>query len=245
MDEAIVFGVLILALVLFVTAKWRYDVVALLSLLILTIVGIVPPSEAFQGFGHPAVVTVAAVLILSRALQNSGVVDIIAGWHSRIPQHVSIRVGSLSGLSAFLSAFMNNVGAVSLLLPVATIVSNRSKHPPSLFLMPLAFASLLGGMTTLIGTPPNVIISNFRHDEIGVHFNMFDFTIVGLGVTVAGVLFIALVGWRLIPYRRPPVALGDTLDIEGYMTEVRVPEDSRFVGKTRSATSKSWPRRTL
>ena len=231
MDEAIVFGVLILALVLFVTAKWRYDVVALLSLLILTIVGIVPPSEAFQGFGHPAVVTVAAVLILSRALQNSGVVDIIAGWHSRIPQHVSIRVGSLSGLSAFLSAFMNNVGAVSLLLPVATIVSNRSKHPPSLFLMPLAFASLLGGMTTLIGTPPNVIISNFRHDEIGVHFNMFDFTIVGLGVTVAGVLFIALVGWRLIPYRRAPVALGDTLDIEGYMTEVRVPEDSRFVGK--------------
>ena len=231
MDEAIVFGVLILALVLFVTARWRYDVVALLSLLILAIVGIVPPSEAYQGFGHPAVVTVAAVLVLSRALQNSGVIDIIAGWHSRIPQHVSVRVGSLSGLSAFLSAFMNNVGAVSLLLPVATIVSNRSNHPPSLFLMPLAFASLLGGMTTLIGTPPNVIISNFRHDEIGVHFNMFDFTIVGLGVTVAGVLFIALVGWRLIPYRRAPVALGDTLDIEGYMTEIRVPDDSRFVGK--------------
>ena len=231
MDEAIVFGVLILALVLFVTAKWRYDVVALLSLLILTIVGIVPPSEAFQGFGHPAVVTVAAVLVLSRALQNSGIVDTIAGWISRIPEYASLRIASLSGLSAFLSAFMNNIGAVSLLMPVAVRVSSRSKHPPSLFLMPLAFASLLGGMTTLIGTPPNVIISNFRHDEIGVHFNMFDFTIVGLGVTVAGVLFIALVGWRLIPYRRAPVALGDTLDIEGYMTEVRVPEDSRFVGE--------------
>ena len=231
MDEAIVFGVLILALVLFVTARWRYDVVALLTLLILAIVGIVPPSEAYQGFGHPAVVTVAAVLVLSRALQNSGVVDVIAGWHSRIPEYVSARVGSLSGLSAFLSAFMNNVGAVSLLLPVAMIVSNRSKHPPSIFLMPLAFASLLGGMTTLIGTPPNVIISNFRYDEIGVHFNMFDFTIVGLGVTVAGVLFIALVGWRLIPHRRAPVALGETLDIEGYMTEVRVPADSRFVGQ--------------
>ena len=231
MDEAIVFGVLILALVLFVTARWRYDVVALLTLLILAIVGIVPPAEAYQGFGHPAVVTVAAVLVLSRALQNSGVVDVIAGWHSRIPEYVSARVGSLSGLSAFLSAFMNNVGAVSLLLPVAMLVSNRSKHPPSLFLMPLAFASLLGGMTTLIGTPPNVIISNFRYDEIGVHFNMFDFTIVGLGVTVAGVLFIALVGWRLIPHRRAPVPLGETLDIEGYMTEVRVPVDSRFIGQ--------------
>ena len=231
MDEAIVFGVLILALVLFVTARWRYDVVALLSLLILAVMDIVPPSEAFRGFGHPAVVTVAAVLVLSRALQNSGVVDTIAGWISRIPEYASLRIASLSGLSAFLSAFMNNIGAVSLLMPVAVRVSDRGKHPPSLFLMPLAFASLLGGMTTLIGTPPNVIISNFRYDEIGVHFNMFDFTIVGLAVTVAGVLFIALVGWRLIPYRRAPIALGDTLDIEGYMTEVRVPDDSRFVGQ--------------
>ncbi len=230
MDEAIVFGVLTLALVLFVTARWRYDVVALLSLLILAIVGIVPASEAYQGFGHPAVVTVAAVLVLSRALQNSGIVDSIAGWLSRIPEYVSLRIGAMSGLSAFLSAFMNNIGAVSLLMPVAVRVSGRSKHPASLFLMPLAFASLLGGMTTLIGTPPNVIISNFRYDEIGMQFNMFDFTIVGLGVTVAGVLFIALVGWRLIPLRRPPVALGETLDIEGYMTEVRVPVDSRFVG---------------
>ena len=231
MDEAIVFGVLILALVLFVTARWRYDVVALLSLLILAIVGIVPPSEAYQGFGHPAVVTVAAVLVLSRALQNSGIVDSIAGWISRIPEYASLRIGSLSGLSAFLSAFMNNIGAVSLLMPVAVRVSSRGKHPASLFLMPLAFASLLGGMTTLIGTPPNVIISNFRQHEIGIQFNMFDFTIVGLGVTVVGVLFIALVGWRLIPFRRPPVALGETLDIEGYMTEVRVPADSRFVGQ--------------
>ena len=126
---------------------------------------------------------------------------------------------------------MNNIGAVSLLMPVVVRVSNRSNHPASLFLMPLAFASLLGGMTTLIGTPPNVIISNFRQEEVGVHFHMFDFTIVGLAVTVVGVLFIALVGWRLIPYRRAPVALGETLDIEGYMTEVRVPDDSRFVGK--------------
>ena len=231
MDEAIVFGVLILALILFVTATWRYDVVAILALLILSIVGIVPPSQAYLGFGHPAVVTVAAVLIVSRALQDSGVVDTIANWYLRIPQYLTVRIASLSSLTAFLSAFMNNIGAVSLLLPVAVRIANRIERPPSLFLMPLAFASLLGGMTTLIGTPPNVIISNFRHEQAGIHFHMFDFTTVGLGVTVAGVLFIALVGWRLIPHRRPPVALGETLDIEGYMTEVRIPGDSRYVGR--------------
>ena len=134
-------------------------------------------------------------------------------------------------MTAFLSAFMNNVGAVSLLLPVVIRVSNRGEHPPSRFLMPLAFASLLGGMTTLIGTPPNVIISTSAPNSPGLPFQMFDFALVGLAITVAGVIFISLVGWRLIPSRQPPLSLGDTLDIENYMTEVRVPEDSRFVGK--------------
>ena len=231
MDEAIVFGVLFVALVLFVTGRWRYDIVALLALLILTIAGIVPASESFRGFGHPAVVTVAAVLVLSRALYESGVVDVIASWLSRIPEYFTARMASLAGLTAFLSAFMNNVGAVSLLMPVAIRVSALSKLPPSRFLMPLAFASLLGGMTTLIGTPPNVIISNFRREEVGTAFSMFDFTLVGLGVAVAGVLFIVFVGWRLIPSRQTPLGMGDTLDIANYMTEARVPEDSRFVGK--------------
>ena len=231
MDEAIVFGVLILAFILFVRGHWRYDVVAVLALLILAIAGIVPPSEAFQGFGHPAVVTVAAVLVLSRALYKSGVVDVIANWFSLVPHYLTVRLVALSGLTAFLSAFMNNVGAVSLLMPVAIRVSKRGEHPPSRFLMPLAFASLLGGMITLIGTPPNIIISNFRQEEFGIPFQMFDFALVGLAVTASGVLFITLVGWRLIPYRKAPLAMGETLEIEDYMTEVRIPEDSRFVGK--------------
>ena len=230
-DEAVVFAVLIISLVLFIVGKWRYDIVAIGALLALAIAGIVPAEEAYVGFGHPAVVTVAAVLVLSRALYNSGVVDVIAGWYSRIPELLTVRIAALTGMTAFLSAFMNNVGAVSLLLPVVIRVSNRSEHPPSRFLMPLAFASLLGGMTTLIGTPPNVIISNFRQEQMGDPFQMFDFTLVGLAITVAGALFIALVGWRLIPSREAPLTLGDTLDIENYMTEVRVPEDSRFVGK--------------
>ncbi len=231
MDESIVFIVLGVALVLFVWGKWGYDVVALLSLLALALVGIVPASEAYRGFGHPAVITVAAVLILSRALQNSGVVDVIANCYARIPGIPVLRILSLSGITAFFSAFMNNVGAVSLLMPVAIRVANRSKQLPSRYLMPLAFASLLGGLTTLIGTPPNIIISNFRREEAGTAFQMFDFAPVGIFVAIVGILFIALVGWRLIPARQAPLALGDTLDIEDYMTEVRVPADSRFVGK--------------
>ncbi len=194
MNEAIVFAVLALSLVLFVVGKWRYDIVAVLALLVLAVAGIVPAAEAYQGFGHPAVITVAAVLVLSRALYNSGVVDVIAGWYARIPEYLTLRIAALSGLTAFLSAFMNNVGAVSLLLPVAVRVSSRSGHPPSRYLMPLAFASLLGGMMTLIGTPPNVIISNFRAEQTGVAFNMFDFTLVGLAITAAGVVFIVLIG---------------------------------------------------
>ena len=231
MDEAIVFAVLILSLVLFVVGRWRYDIVAVLALLVLTIAGIVPAADAFKGFGHPAVITVAAVLILSRALYDSGVVDVIADWYSRIPELLTVRIAALGGITAFLSAFMNNVGAVSLLMPVAVRVSNRSEHPPSRFLMPLAFASLLGGMTTLIGTPPNIIISDFRKEYLGVTFSMFDFTLVGVAVTAAGILFIVLVGWRMIPLRREPMTLGGILDIGSYMTEVRVPQDSRFAGK--------------
>ena len=231
MGEAIVFGVLLLSLALFIVGKWRYDIVAILALLALTIVGIVPAAEAYQGFGHPAVVTVAAVLIISRALYDSGVVDVIAGWYARIPQYLTVRIMALSGITAFCSAFMNNVGAVSLLMPVAIRVSNRSQQLPSRYLMPLAFSSLLGGMITLIGTPPNVIISNFREEQVGVAFQMFDFALVGLAVTLAGVLFIALGGWRLVPDREAPMTLGGALDIENYMAEVRVPEDSRFIGR--------------
>ena len=230
-DEGIVFAVLLAALVLFVVGKWRYDIVAIGALLALAIPGIVSAEDAYQGFGHPAVITVAAVLILSRVLYNSGVVDVIAGWYSKIPELLTVRIGSLTGITAFLSGFMNNVGAVSLLLPAVIRVSNRSGQPPSRFLMPLAFASLLGGMTTLIGTPPNVIISNIRETQGLEPFQMFDFMPVGAAITLAGVLFITLVGWRLIPSRETPLSLGDTLDIESYMTEVRVPEGSRFVGK--------------
>ena len=231
MDEAIVYGVLILTLALLVSGRLRYDLVALGALLILTVVGIVPASEAFLGFAHPAVVTVAAVLILSRALQNSGVIDALGDWFSHVGQRLTAQIAALSALVAVMSGFMNNVGALSLLMPLAIRVAKSANRPYSPYLMPLAFASLLGGMTTMIGTPPNIIISAFRQDATGAAFGMFDFTPVGVGVALCGVVFIALVGWRLIPSRQSQGTLGETIDIESYMTELRVSEDSRFAGK--------------
>ncbi len=231
MDEAIVFGVLLVALVMFITGRVRYDIVALGALLVLTVLRIIPAADAYRGFGHPAIVTVGAVLVLSKVLENSGVIDVMERWYSRISQRLTIQVMSLSGLVAVLSAFMNNVGALSLLMPLAIRAANTARRPYSPYLMPLSFASLLGGLTTLVGTPPNIIISTFRQEEVGDAFRMFDFTPVGAAVAVCGVAFISLVGWRLIPSRRPQTSLSDAIDISGYIVEVRVTRDSRFVGK--------------
>ena len=231
MDEAILFGVLFLTLVMFAAGRIRYDIVALTALVILTVVGIVPPSEAFLGFSHPAVITVAAVLVLSEVFRSSGIVDVLGRWFSRTGRALTAQVTSLSTLVASLSAFMNNVGALSILLPLAIRMARGANRPYSPYLMPLAFASLLGGMTTLVGTPPNIIIASFRKAATGDAFTMFDFTPVGLGVALAGVLFIALIGWRLIPTRQAQATPGETIEIADYMTEVRVTEDSRYVGR--------------
>ena len=231
MNEAIVFAVLLLTLVMFVIGKFRYDIVAIAALLILVLAGIVSASDAFLGFSHPAVVTVAAVLILSEVLRNSGLVDVMGRWFSRVGHILTVQITSLSSLVAILSAFMNNVGALSLLLPLAIRMAANSNRPYSPYLMPLAFASLLGGLTTLIGTPPNIIISAFRHEAVGEPFGMFDFTPVGAGVALAGVLFIALVGWRLIPTRLAQSTPGAAIEIADYTTEVRVTANSDYVGK--------------
>ena len=231
MDEVILFGVLLLTLVMFAAGRIRYDIVALAALIILVVVGIVPPSEAFLGFSHPAVVTVAAVLVLSEVFRSSGIVDVLARRFSRVGRALTAQITSLSSLVAALSAFMNNVGALSILLPLAIRMARGSNRAYSPYLMPLAFCSLLGGMTTLVGTPPNIIIASFRESATGEAFTMFDFTPVGLGVAVSGVIFIALIGWRLIPTRQAQSTPGETIEIADYMTEVRVTEDSRYVGR--------------
>ncbi|MDF0589993.1 SLC13 family permease [Methanotrichaceae archaeon Mx] len=231
-DQLLIFGVLGLTLLLFIWGRWRYDIVSLLALITATVVGLVPWDQAFLGFGHPAVITVAAVLVASRGLLNSGAVDIMAGWLSRAGDSPTRQVASLTGLVTLLSGFMNNVGAMALLLPVSIRMAIKSGNSPSILLMPLAFGSLLGGLITMIGTPPNIIIATFRAESVGEPFGMFDFTPVGLGVAVAGLLFISLLGWRLVPVRKSPSSKERLFEIENYLAEVHVPEGARMAGKT-------------
>lgn len=230
MEQFFVFGVLGAALVLFITNWLRYDLVALLALLAVTLVGIVPAEDAFLGFGHPAVITVAAVLVLSRGLLNAGVVDFIARLMSRAGENPTAQVGAMGGTVMVSSAFMNNIGALALMLPVAIRMARRAKRSPSFLLMPLAFASLLGGLITLIGTPPNIIIATFRGQVTDGPFRMFDFTPVGLGVALAGMAFIVLIGWRLTPQRKGSADRESLFRIKEYTSEVRVPAASPLVG---------------
>ena len=230
-EQTVLLLVLSLALILFVTERWRYDIVALLALLAATLSGIVPADKAFSGFGHAAVITVAAVLVVGRALQNSGLVDLLAAWVATAGNRPTLQILALSGVVALLSAIMNNVGALALLLPMAIRMARKSGHPPSVFLMPLAFGSLLGGMVTMIGTPPNIIIAEFRNQNGVGPFRMFDFAPVGSGVALAGILFMSLIGWRLIPRRKGQLSREELFRIEDYVAEVRLPEDSPQAGK--------------
>ncbi len=231
-DQTIIFVILASTLGLFVWGRIRYDVVAVMALLATVVTGLVSPEAAFGGFGHPAVVTVAAVLILSKALQRSTLTELAARLLRPTTGNPTLHVLTLTGLAAICSAFMNNVGALALLLPVAIMSANSSGRPVSGLLMPLSFASLLGGLMTLIGTPPNIIIASFREEASGSAFAMFDFAPVGLGVAVAGLLFISLFGWRLLPKERSSQE-EPSIDfhIEDYLTQVRLPEESPFVGR--------------
>ncbi|MCP4328654.1 MAG: SLC13 family permease [Alphaproteobacteria bacterium] len=226
--------VIILALTFgfFVWGRVRYDVVAGGALCLAVLSGLIPSGDAFLGFGHPATITVGAVLILSRALTASGAIDLIA--RRLIPEtpRPDLRIAGLGTLAAALSAVINNVGALALLMPVAIQSSLKAKQSPALVLMPLAFASILGGLVTLIGTPPNIIIATFREQALGTPFSMFSFTPVGATVAVVGVLFVALLGWRLLPKAvRERAPTEDLFDIEGYLTEARVLKDSAANGQ--------------
>jgi di/tricarboxylate transporter len=215
---------------LFLWGRWRHDLVALAALMACVLLGLVSAEQAFVGFGHPAVITVACVLILSRGLQNTGAVDRLTQW--LLPKGMGLITGiaALAGLGALLSAFMNNVGAMALLLPVALQLSERFEMAPSRILMPLAFGTILGGMTTLIGTPPNLIVAGFREAAGGGSFGMFEFSPVGGAVAVTGLAFIVFLGWRLVPAREKG-SVGD-FDTGTYLAEARVREDSNTIGKT-------------
>ncbi len=225
-----IFSLLGLLMVLLIWGRWRYDVVAFLALLAAAVLGLVPASEAFDGFGHPATVTVAAVLVLSRVLSQSGAIEPIIRLLRPLEKSQSGQIAGLAGLGALLSGFMNNVGTLGLMMPLALQSARRLKRPVGLLLMPLSFGTILGGLITMIGTPPNIIIANYRKEVTGEAFAMFDFTPVGLVTALAGILFVALAGWRLIPKRDGEQA--SLFDLEGYVTELRVTAENPHIGKT-------------
>ena len=194
LDQYILFAILVVLFGLLIWGRVRYDIVAFGALIVAVILNVVPASKAFEGFGHPATIIIALVLVVSRGLANAGAVDIVARYFIKAGRSVSAHIGIMAGVGGVLSAFMNNVGALALLMPVDIQAANKAKRSPALTLMPLSFATILGGLITLIGTPPNIIISSIREKEFGKPFQMFDYAPVGAVAAFVGIVFVALVG---------------------------------------------------
>ena len=231
-DQAILFTLLFFVFALLIWGRLRYDLVAFMALIAALILGVVPTEQAFSGFGHPATIIIALVLVVSKGLSNSGAIELVARQVSRFSQSLQMHIAAMAGISAALSAVMNNVAALALLMPVDMQAAKKAKRSPALTLMPLSFATILGGMITLIGTPPNIIIAEFRQQAMGESFSMFDFAPVGLACAFVGVLFVALIGWRLLPAeRRQQDATSKLLDVSEYVAELHVPEGSPVVGQ--------------
>lgn len=226
----IVCTVLLATLVSFVTGFLRYDLTALMALLILTFAGVIPQDEVFTGFSSNAVIGVAAVLVISSGLERAGLVDRLERIMSRTGSNQTIAVLTMCLAVAFCSAFINNVGALALFMPLGISLARKHNRSPSFILLPMAYASLLGGMTTLIGTPPNLLVAEFRAKVLGKPFQMFDFTPVGITVAFAGIVYLAVLGWRLIPFRKSST-IDELFDIDHYLSEVVVMPDSLLVGK--------------
>ncbi|WP_298495032.1 SLC13 family permease [uncultured Maritimibacter sp.] len=231
-DQTVLFALFIGVFGMLLWGRFRYDLVAFTALMIGILLGVVPTEEAFSGFGHEATIIVALVLIVSAGLVRSGAVLLITRTlidsSRRLGAHIAI-MGTIGGV---LSAFMNNVAALALLMPVDIQTARKAGRAPGLSLMPLSFATILGGMITLIGTPPNIIISSIRGQYLDAPYRMFDFAPVGIVTALAGLLFVALVGWRLIPRAEDGGAPIDPMEgYSDYTSELVVPEDSKIVGK--------------
>jgi di/tricarboxylate transporter len=231
-DQIMLFALLGVVFALLLWGRIRYDVVAFGALVVAVVLGVVEQKAAFAGFGHPAVIIIALVLVVSRGLVNSGAIEVVARHAIESSRPLWAHIGIMSGVGAVLSAFMNNVGALALLMPVDVQAAAKADRSPALTLMPLSFATILGGLVTLIGTPPNIIIASFREEALGAPFKMFDFAPVGIVAAIVGVLFVALIGWRLIPAARTEHDTGAELfDMGDYIAEVRVKEGSQTIGK--------------
>jgi di/tricarboxylate transporter len=247
-DQGILFTLIVVIFAFLIWGRFRYDLVAFAALVVAFLAGVVPMEEVFSGFGHPAVVIIALVLIVSRGLSRSGAIELLARRVLNASRGLQAHIGIMAGISAALSSLMNNVAALALLMPVDLQAAQRAKRSPALTLMPLSFASILGGMVTLIGTPPNIVIATFREDALGEPYRMFDFAPVGAVVALAGVLFVAAIGWRLIPVeRRKKNAPGELRQVSGYIAEAKVPKGCGAIDKPLRELDPlaGWRRRTM
>ncbi|MEZ5675618.1 MAG: SLC13 family permease [Thalassovita sp.] len=228
-DQIILFTLFGGVFVLLLWGRYRYDIVAFSALLLGVVLGVVPVDQAFSGFGHSATLVVALVLVVSAGLVRSGAVFLITRTLVDSSRALGGHIALMGGIGGLLSAFMNNVAALALLMPVDIQTARKAGRSPGLSLMPLSFATILGGMATLIGTPPNIIIAAIREESLGAPFQMFDFAPVGGLTAIVGLIFVALVGWRLIPQRADAVA--QVADLGDYIAELTVPEGSKQIGK--------------
>lgn len=227
-DQIILFCLFAGVFALLLWGRWRYDLIAFTALLLGVLLGVVETKEAFTGFGHPATIVVALVLVVSAGLVRSGAIHLITRTLIDSSRSLFAHIVIMGSVGGVLSGFMNNVAALALLMPVDIQTARKAGRAPGLSLMPLSFATILGGMATLIGTPPNIIIASIRGESLGEPFKMFDFAPVGALTAVAGLVFVALVGWRLIPQRED--ALDHMGELSAYIAELTVPEGSKHIG---------------
>ena len=231
-DQYLLSLTLISLLGLFIWGKIRYDALAVGALFVLVVLDIIPANEAFAGFAHPAVVTVALVLIISQGLKNSGLTGLVGKIiGTRTFTELQFLICLLL-IAAILSSFINNIGALAILLPITLNICQKMEWHPSKFLMPLAFACILGGMNTAIGTPPNIIISEYKATISTTGFNFFDYSYVGIVITIISILFIALIGNKLIFLRNKISQNESLIDLKGYLFEVCVNKNSSAIGMT-------------
>jgi len=231
LDQITLFALFAAVFALLLWGKFRYDLVAFSALMAGVVLGVVPSDKAFSGFGHPATLVVALVLVVSAGLVRSGAVFLITRTLVDSSRSLGSHIAIMGGIGGVLSAFMNNVAALALLMPVDMQTARKAGRAPGLSLMPLSFATILGGMVTLIGTPPNIIIAAIREESLGAPFAMFDFAPVGGVTAIAGLAFVALIGWRMIPRQAENAnAAKDLEDIADYIAELTIPPGSALIG---------------
>lgn len=231
-NQVIILCILSILLFLFIWGKFRYDIIAVAGLLAAVLAGVIPASKAFEGFGHQATIIVALVLIFVYAISRSGATDFMEPLIKKSAKNTTLHILTLCLLTGGLSLFINDIAALAIFMPIAISTAKKAKRPVALVLMPISFAALLGGMGTLIGTPPNVVISNYREIHFGHPFLLFDYTPVGGVVALAGILFVSLIGWRFIRVRETKYdQQTDIFEIESYIAEVRISNNSSLGGK--------------